>query len=257
MAERISMKQKRREAPEWVFRWKRLGEPIFPKLVVVVFALALFGGLVGFVRIQATTPNPWGLAKASVIQVLPTPEGRAMALEAREKGPSPARFSAGDWPSMVAFENEQLALMSAKLEPYQPKLRTWQDPPATVPSLARPGTGVLPPLPALTSQPPPPGPGALRPVIWPLSGLTAEEVPAELPVYEGKVDAAMQADSLRFMIQIDGEGAVQECIALSGGDTPEATAALTAWVRGIRFLRKPAIGSAWAALRIRFLNQPP
>lgn len=251
------MKQKRREAPEWIFRWRRLGEPIFPKIVAVAFAAALFGGLVGFVRIQATTPNPWGLTKASVIQVPPTPEGAALALKARENGPSPARFSAGDWPSLLVFENEQLALLSARLEPYQPKLRPWQDPPAQVPSLTRPGAAVLPPLSEPEVPTPPTAAGSLRPVIWPLSGLSAEEIPKELPAYEGKVDATMQTDSLRFMIHLDAEGAVLECIALSGGDTPEATASLTAWIRGIQFLRQPGAASAWAALRIRFLNQPP
>lgn len=251
------MKQKRREAPEWIFRWKRRGEPVFPKLVAVGFSAALFGGLVGFVRIQATTPNPWGLEKASVIQVLPTPEGKALALEAREKGPSPARFSSADWPALVAFENEQLDLMSAKLEPYRPKLRAWQDPPAQTPALTQPGAMVLPPLPEPEPLVPPPPAGALRPVIWPLSGLTAAEVPAELPAFEGAVDASMQADSLRFMVHVDADGAVLECIALSGGDTPESTAALTAWVRGIRFLRAPGAPPAWCALRIRFLNQAP
>jgi hypothetical protein len=257
MAERISMRQMRREAPEWIFSWKRRGEPILPKLIAVAFAVAMFGGLMGFFRIRAAAPNPWGLAKASVIQVLPTPEGRALSLEAREKGPSPARFSSADWPSLIAFENDQLARLSEKLEPYQPQLRTWQDPPPSVPALTRPGAMVLPPLPEPVSKPPPPGPGVLRPAIWPLSGLTAEEIPQPLPAYEGEVDAAMQADSLRFMVQIDGEGVVQECIALSGGDTPESTAALTAWLRGIRFLRKAGDGMVWAAFRIRFLNQSP
>jgi hypothetical protein len=87
--------------------------------------------------------------------------------------------------------------------------------------------------------------------------LAAEEIPKDLPAYEGKVDATMQADSLRFMIHLDAEGAVLECVALSGGDTPEATASLTSWVRGIRFLRNPGAAPAWAALRIRFLNQSP
>lgn len=250
------MKQKRREAPEWIFSWKRRGEPVLPKLVAVVFSSAILGGLLGFVRIQSTTPNPWGLEKASVIHVLDTPEGRALALEARENGPSPVRFSASDWPSLAAFENEQLSLLASKSEPYRPRLRKWEPEPLTVPRLSQPGAMVLPPLPAIEIQSRPPPSGPPQPVIWPLSGLTREEIPADLPKYEGVVDAAMQADSLRFLIQLDAEGQVRECIALSGADTPEATASLTDWVLGIRFLRKSGEGPVWAALRIRFLNQP-
>lgn len=250
------MKQKRREAPEWIFSWKRRGEPVLPKFIAVGFSAAMLGGLLWFVRIQTTMPNPWGLEKASVIHVLDTPEGRALALEAREKGPSPVRFSTSDWPSLVVFENEQLARLSAKVEPYRPRLREWQPEPAAMPALSQPGAMVLPPLPAVEVTPPPTFPRPPQPMIWPLSGLSPEEVPGDLPAYEGVVDAAMQADSVRFLIQLDGDGQVLECIALSGGDTPEATASLTDWVRGIRFPRKSGVASVWAALRIRFINQP-
>ncbi len=256
MADRVSMKQKRREAPEWIFSWKRRGEPILPKLIAVGFSAAMLGGLLGFVRIQTTTPNPWGLEKASVIHVLDTPEGRALALEAREKGPSPVRFSTSDWSTLVAFENDQLARLSAKVEEYRPQLREWQPESPPVPALSRPGTMVLPPLPAIEVKSPPLPPGPPQPVIWPLSGLSPDEVPAVLPAYEGVVDAAMQADSVRFLIQLDGGGHVLESIALSGGDTPEGTASLADWVRGIRFLRTTGEGPTWAALRIRFINQP-
>lgn len=255
MANRVSMKQKRQEAPEWIFSWRSRGEPIFPKLVALGFAIVVFGGLLGFVRIRTTTPDPWGLEKASVIHVLDTPEGRALALEAREKGPSPVRFSTADWPALVAFEKEQLALLAAQVEPYRPRLREWKPQPVTVPALSQPGEMVLPPLPTAEAIAPLTPPGAPQPVIWPLSGLAQTEIPAELPVYKGVVDAAMQADSVRFLIQLDGQGNVLECVALSGGATPEATASLTDWVRGIRFLREPAKGPVWAALRIRFLNQ--
>lgn len=256
MADRVSMKQKRREAPEWIFSWKRRGEPIVPKVIAVAFSAAMLGGLLGFVRIQTTTPNPWGLEKASVIHVLDTPEGRALALEARENGPSPVRFSTSDWPSLVAFENDQLARLSAKVEAYRPRLREWQPKPARVPALSQPGAMVLPPLPTVEVKPPLLSSRPPQPMVWPLSGLSQEEVPVELPAYDGVVDAAMQADSVRFLVQLDGEGQVLECIALSGGDKPEATASLTNWVRGIRFLRKSGGASAWAALRIRFINQP-
>lgn len=256
MANRVSMKQKRREAPEWIFSWKRRGEPVLPKLVAVGVSAAVLGGLLGFVRIQSTTPNPWGMKKASIIHVLDTPEGRALALEAREKGPLPVRFTTSDWPDLVSFENEQLARLAAKVEPYRPRLRDWESEPAGVPALAQPGAMVLPPLPDVEVQTPPQPPGAAQPVIWPLSGLALEEVPAELPRYEGAVDAAMQADSVRFLIQLDRDGQLLECIALSGGDTPAATASLTNWLRGIRFARKSGEGPVWAALRIRFVNQP-
>jgi len=255
MAEKISMKQKRREAPAWVFSWKRRGEPIMPKLVALGFAITVFGGLLGFVRIRTSTPNPWGLEKASLIHVANTPEGRALALQAREEGPSPVRFSLEDWPELIAFENEQLARLGTSPEMYQPELRPWVPEPVSEPRLSQPGAMVLPALPVVEVGTPQAPVGSLQPVIWPISGVSLEEIPGELPRYDGPVDAVMQADSLRFLIQLDGTGQVLECIALSGGDTPEATASLTEWLRGIRFIRDHAGDPSWAALRIRFLNQ--
>ena len=255
MAAKVSMRQKRREAPEWVFPWKRRREPVLPKVLALGFALSVFGGLLGFVRIRTSTPNPWGLEKASLIHVADTREGRELALLAREEGPSPVRFSTADWPELIAFENEKIARFGSASELYQPELRPWAPDPVSEPRLSRPGTMVLPPLPVVEPGTPPAPVGSLQPVIWPVSGLARGEIPGGLPRYDGPVDAVMQADSLRFLIQIDGTGQVMECIALSGGDTPETTALLTEWLRGIRFLRNLPDGPAWAALRVRFLNQ--
>lgn len=256
MARRVSMRQMRREAPEWIFPWKRRGEPLMPKLIAVCTAVAFFGWLVGFVRIQTTTPNPWGLDKASVIHVTDTAEGRALALKARENGPTPVRFQTSDWPQLRSYEEGEIARLTLSDHTYQPRFQPWPTKTAAVPSLSQPDVGVLPAPPPAPPHAAPPLAGVPQPKILPLSGLQVEEVPLDLPAYEGAMDAAMMSESVRLLIQLAGDGRVQDCIALSGGDTPEATAQLIAWVRGVRFLRSSTEGPQWAAVRIRFLNQP-
>lgn len=258
MARRVSFKQMRRDAPEWIFPWKGRGEPWLPKLIAIGFAVALFGGILGFVRIRTSSPNPWGLEKAHVIRVLQdTPEGRVLAQKARENGPSPVRFQTADWPQLARMEAELLAIPPQSTTPYQPHLRPWPESPPEVPRLTRPGLGVLPPLPAAPPMPSPQDAGAPQPVIMPMSGLSEQEIPTTLPTYDGVVDAAMLAETVRYLLRLEADGRVSECLALSGGSTLEGTAQLSAWLQGIRFSRQNAAGPVWAAVRIRFLNKTP
>ena len=69
----------------------------------------------------------------------------------------------------------------------------------------------------------------LVPVIYPLAGISAESVPVELPPFEATVDAAMSADSWRFLVRLNPAGSVAECVALSKGGEP-AGAALEAGI---------------------------
>lgn len=256
------MRQKRREAPEWIFPWKPRREPWTPKVVALASSLALFGWLVGFVRMETATPNPWGLDHASVIHGSDTPEGRALALRARENGPTPVRFQTGDWPQLLRTENREFARAAQIHSPYQPRFQAWEPAPATIPPLSEPGTGVLPPPPERPAPAPPPPGGALRPVIQPLAGLRPHEVPDELPPYSGTIDAAMMSDSVRFLLRLSRDGRVLDSIALSGGDTPEATTQLIDWLQGVRLRRTtpdhPATPdhAEWVAIRILFLNRP-
>ena len=256
MAQKISMRQKRQEAPDWIFPWKGRREPILPKLLAVVLAALFTAGLFGFVRIQRAAPSWWGLEKASVIQVIDTVEGRALALRARENGPSPVRFESSDWPQLVRFQDQQMMRLSQPQSAYEPRLRPWQDPPPEEPSLWESNAGVLPLPPKPQPMPAVPAAGAPHPSVQPISGLGADEVPAALPRYEGVMDKAMLSGSVRFLIRLDQDGRVADCLALSGADTADATAELAGWLRNVRFLREGGPGS-WAAVAIVFLNQAP
>lgn len=255
MPEKVSMRQKRREAPEWIFPWKGRSEPLWPKLFAITFAALVCTALIGFVRIRTTTPDPWGLDKASVIHVRDTPEGRALALTARENGPSPARFETSDWPQLVHYQAEQLAQVFQPEITYQPQLREWQEPPHSLPPIWNSDTGVLPSTPPAPDPPEIPAAGKPHPVILPLSGITSEEIPNSLPRYTGSTDTAMLSGSVRFLLQLDPSGHVTDCIAIAGGDTTDATRELELWLRAVTFPRKPDAAAGWIAIRIAFLNQ--
>lgn len=248
------MRQKRLEAPEWIFSWKPRGEPLAPKLFAITFAASVTAALIGLTRIHTSSPDPWGLDKANIIHVPDTPEGRALALTARENGPSPVRFETSDWPDLVRFETEQLARVSWVETQYRPELRPWQEPPPALPAIWRSDTTVLPPTAPPPDPPQIPPAGQPHPVILPLSGIAESEVPSSLPRYSGPMDDTMMSGSVRFMLHLDADGLVNECIAIAGGDSIEATRELEHWLRAVKFPernRKPG----WIAVRIVFLNQ--
>lgn len=248
------MRQKRQEAPDWIYPWKGRREPIWPRLVAVICGVLFCAGLLTFLRIETTNPSPWGLEKASVIHVLDTPEGRELALKARENGPFPVRFETSDWPQLVRFQEQQLMQLSQSHSAHRPQLRKWQEPAPEEPPIWKSNAGVLPSLPKPAPLPEIPATGAPHPTIRPISGLAESEIPSSLPRYEGVTDAAMLSGSVRFLLRLDAEGRVTECLALSGADTIEATAGLATWLRGVRFSPKGQAGT-WAAVNLVFLNQ--
>ncbi len=256
MTARVSMKTKRREAPEWVFPWKPRGEPAFPKLLAFVAVALAFGFFLTSVRIHTAAPVAWSNRKASLIHAIDDAEGRALTLRARDGGPFPSRFEPTDWPAYATLEKAAMEAARTPQPAYRPALRDLaDDPPATHPALAEPGAVVLP-------RPRPPEVAAqtapalvLQPVILPISGIRAEAIPRDLPPFTGPADAQITAEPPRFLLRLDAAGTVLDCIALDGGDEA-GPSALEKWLRGIPFKPDPAKASRWISVRVSFINQP-
>lgn len=256
MAKRISIKHKRREAPEWVFRWRRPGNPVLAKWLAVLVAGGAFAMLLSGVEIRVSQPVRWAAPKATVIHVPDNADGRALRLRAREGGPFPSRFLPSEWDGTAALEQAALGAARWTPPPYVPVLRDLPDqlPPAPVPLASR-GEPVFPKRPPPAAVAPAPANLTLVPVIYPLSGIRADEIPRDLPPIDGPPDASVTAETWRFLVRLDAAGHVLDCISLAGGDEV-GPPAMEAWLRRVAFKPDPAKSSRWIAVGLGFTNQP-
>lgn len=254
MAKRVSMKHKRREAPEWVFPWGGPRASSFPKVFAVLLVGVGFAVLLTWVKIRVTAPVPWAAPKAAVIQVLDDAEGRVLTLRAREGGPFPSRFDPAAWDLTPAIEQAAWQAARWRPPPYVPPLRELPDEPAR-PRLSKPGAPVMPARQAPAEPTPLAGKRVLVPALDPLSGITREEMPEKLPPFAGEVDAAMAAVPWRFLLRVNAAGGVLDCVSLTGGNEP-GKAALEAWLRRVSFQPGRAGTTRWIALGLGFSNQP-
>lgn len=239
----------------WIFRWKKLDGPWFPKWMAVAIVAGAFVLLYGAVRVEIVRPSPWIGRKASVIYLPPGAEGRQWALRAREEGPFPSRFEPEQSPGAEAMEEVMRTVLREPPAVYVPPLREL---PAEMPvppvSLLEAGGPVFP------ERKPPPradrtgGGTKLVPVLYPLSGLPLEQMPEELPAYDAAAEG-VSSIPWRFLVRLRSDGSVAESVPLVGAETP-GLAPLEGWLRGIRFAADPEADSRWIAVGIGFINQP-
>lgn len=255
MAGRESIQSMRKEAPAWVFPWKPLGRPISARWLPFFLVSGVFALMLLYLHVQVIPPKPLSALKASMIYANDDAQGVALALRAREGGPFPSRFEPQSWSGAAALEYELVAAGRPEPAPYVPTLRELVHVP--LPSkvaLAAEAQPMWPKrAPADYSDIPTP---VLRPtpVIYPLSAAAGTESVGKLPPFNAAVDAAMVAESWRFLMQLDSTGNVLECVSLAGGDQPGLTA-LTAWLRTISFKPDPKKMSRWIAVGVEFNNQ--
>jgi hypothetical protein len=93
------------------------------------------------------------------------------------------------------------------------------------------------------------------PVIYPLSGIRADDVPRDLPPMDAAVDATMTAESWRFLLRLDATGHVSDCVSLAGSEEA-GTAPMEAWLRRVTFKPEAGKPSRWIAVGVGFANQP-
>jgi hypothetical protein len=256
MAQRVSMKHKRMEAPEWLFPWRRPRGPQWPSLIALALSGAVFALLLSSVRVSVSPPVSWTAAKASVIRVLDDVDGRALTLMAREGGPFPSRFDPKEWEAARQTGREADQAARWQLAPYVPALRDLrQQQPAVASRWISPREPVLPvrrPAPVVPQALATPAP---QPLLYPLSGADAAVLPRELPPFDTIVDPAMTAEPWRFLLRLDASGAVLDCFPLAGGDEA-GPAVLDDWLRRVVFNPDPAKASRWIAVGVGFANPP-
>ena len=253
MGQRISIKQMRKEAPTWVFDWQRQRKYEFPKW----FALLLVGGLFALIltalQIRVQPPTAWAAPKASVIYATGE-EGRLLTLMASEGGPFPSRFLPSQWEGAATLEREVLSAARWAPQPYVPAIRNLPEPATPPLQLAARGESVLPKrLPSPAAAPTPPT-STLVPVLRPLSGITNEGMPVEIPSIKGPLDATTTAGTWRFLLRLDAAGCVWDCVSLAGG-VEAGPSPMEAWLRRMTFKPEPGTPSRWIAVEVGFTNQ--
>lgn len=254
MAKRVSMKHKRMEAPEWVFRWRRPRGPQWPSWIAMAIVLAVFALFFSSVQIRISSPVSWTAAKASVIRVLDDVDGRALTLMAREGGPFPSRFDPKEWE--WAQEKSLQVYQAARWQspPYVPSLRELQQKsPAGASQWTTRREPVLPSRKPSSIEPQIMEKSAPRPVLFPLSVTAAASLPSELPAFDANVPPAMAAEPWRFLLHLDATGTVLDCFPLAGGEEA-GPSVLADWLRSISFQPDAAKANRWIAVGVGFTN---
>ncbi len=243
-------------APGLVFRWGASKTPLLPKLLGMMLMAAVFAFLITSVRIRVTALEKSSPRKASVIYLRDDTEGRALTLRAREGGPFPSRFEPAQWEGMDALESAALDAVRFQPQPYVPALADLPAENLVQPlELAAKGRSFFPKRSPAAGPAPELAKLKLAPALYPLSGISAATLPEALPPFEAAVVGAMSSASWRFLVRLNPDGGVAECVSLEkGGEagTPE----LEAWLHKIQFkpeLEKPF---RWIAVGIGFTNQP-
>lgn len=242
--------------PERVFSWRGRKRSYFSSLLAILVVGAGFMILLGTVRVKVVPPKMMAPRKASLIYLSDDSQGRALALQAQEGGPFPSRFEPTQWEGMEALESEVSSASRRPSKPYTPTLRDLPEENLIQPvELASKGDTFFPKrLPAARAVP-----DSTRlkpaPTLYPLSGIPLEAIPSPLPPFSADVDGAMGAATWRFLIRLNPDGGVAECVSLEKGGEAGALA-LETWLRGIQFRTVSEKPSRWIAVGIGFSNQP-
>jgi hypothetical protein len=137
--------------------------------------------------------------------------------------------------------------------PYEPKMEdlppTYQVEPLR---FAAKGERFFPEHPTSPDQIPDTSGLKLAPVLYPLSG---EALPGRLPPFDAAVDAAMSSASWRFLVRLNPEGGVEECVSLENSDEAGALE-LEKWLHRVQFKPEPDQPFRWIAVGVGFTNQP-
>ncbi len=241
--------------PEWLFHWRGISGPLIPKLLALALIIGLFTFLLSL-KIRLKLPEKTIPRKASVIYLSDDAQGRALTLRAREGGPFPSRFEPVNWQGLSALE---LAGMdAARLLPkvYSPEMRDLPDSNQLRPfTLVVQGESFFPMRPKPQNAGPEPVKLKLAPVLYPLAGISQENLPRQLTPLNLPIDSKISSISWRFLLRLNADGVVGECISLEKGDE-KAAAELEAWLKRIQFQPDPAQPSRWISLGLGFTNQP-
>lgn len=262
MNRKISFRQKRKEAPAWIFRWGTTGEPVWPKLVALALVGAGFSLAYAGVRIRmagAGSERVMSQRATWILEPLEQPGETRLSWLAMQDGPFPSRLDRSEWQSgansLVGSIGPEWAIPK-----YEPQIK--DSPVVAAPvakKLATGGETVFP------QQEKPPrmstmavtSPGAvLKPVVKPLSSGAIPVSP--LPQWNLPVDPKWHGIGARFLLKADPAGHVMEVISMADLVDPSANTSLANWLKSCRFPPDASRNEErWLSLMVTFeISQP-
>ena len=122
--------------------------------------------------------------------------------------------------------------------------------------LAAKGQSFFPPRAPPSSDAPALPKQKLAPTLYPLAGVSPETLPLDLPSFAGVVDGEMSASSWRFLVRLNPDGGVPECVSLVEKVGETRAPELEAWLHRLQFRPEPGKPFRWIAVGIGFTNQP-
>lgn len=242
---------------KWLFPWRSRGSRWSATLLYVGLAGAGFAVLLGMVRVKVGSPQFEMERLGSLIYLPGTGDGAVWAERAREAGPALSRYELVTWSGYVDLERGIAEATSVTLPPREARLRDLPAPPETSVSLAAMGQAVLPDRPVEVPEPMPAGKLRLEPSLFPLSPLGDASMPTDLPPFSGELKATAAANRQfarwQFLLRLDAEGRVIECLSQNPAD--EDAAVLAGWLKGVAFDPKLALAGGWFAVAVRLTNK--
>lgn len=240
---------------EWVFDWKgRSATPLSTWLSIVlvagIFAMALVS-----LRVKLVQPVEWQAPQASVIHLRGEGWSRPWVTEARAKGPFPSRFEPSEWSGVDGMQASLRELSKPRIATHQPRLLPFPDPGIQAPRMARRGEPVLPYRPLKIDEPDVAGELKVVPVIHPLDGIRADELPEKLPAWDLPLGEKLTGRAWKFLLELDSDGRVLQLVSLAGGQELSPRE-LSTWLRGVVFATKERRkeGPRWVAIALEFEN---
>lgn len=240
---------------EWIYDWKHPSRSLLHSWTALVVVAAAFAVLLVVVRVSIDEPVERAAPGALRLHLGSDEIGRTLTQRARAKGPFPAKFDAANWEGFEPLRALLRQSIEVELTPHQPRLLAFPEPPASPPLLARRGEPVLPERPLDVTGPVADGNWRMVPVISVVDGITAGELPAALPDWKGEVAAELVSGQWRYLMELDDQGRVRQCVAMGGGGTVQSPQ-LATWLRSLVFRITPREeGRRWVAIAVAFENR--
>lgn len=239
-----------------IFDWTGVeSHPAWKGAAVVMVA---FGFLIAFsfFRVNFKMPDSQSAKSASVVLVPDEELGRLLRMKAEEEGPFPGRLEIaglyeplewagfgtlgdkGAWndysialrplnPDSEDFSN-RVSAQGQRVFPYRNRSL---DKPQTVTKIEH----------------------KLVPLLIPYNQRAAKWLPNKLPDLQMQADERMASADWRFVLKLRADGAVEQCISLSGGGG-ESLFTMVEWLEAQRFQASDQ-EERWFGLRVEFLNK--
>ena len=242
--------------PDLIFRWRPINPDWLPRLIALAFA-AVALALLMTLRIRVVAPEKSVPQRAAVIYLRDDAQGRDLSLRAQEGGPFPARFRLAQWEGLAALESSAMEASRFQPESYVSQIRELPAANQLQPlEFAAKGQSFFPPRATPATDAPAPPKLKPAPTLYPLAGVSQETLPRDLPPFDGVLDGEMSASSWRFLLRLNPDGGVAECVSLVEKVGEARAPELEAWLHRIPFKPEPGKPFRWIAVGIAFPNQP-